>query len=105
MHLRDHPLMGCLGRRAWPPSAWTWVGGAQDVFVSGEIGVLKEIRIADLPPRMAKLYLLIEYEKRLYMGLSLIEDVAFARQIYELLQKHLDEPIKDIGGFEVGHLL
>lgn len=105
MQLRDHPLMSCAGFRAWPSYRWRSVGGEQDVFLSGEIGILKEIRITDQPPLTAKLYLLMEHEKRLYMGIALIRDAAFARQIYALLEKHLDEPIKDIGGLDVEHLL
>ena len=105
MQLRDHPLMSCAGLRAWPPYRWRWIGGEQDVFLCGEIGVLKEIRITGQPPRTAKLYLLMEHEKRLYMGLSLIQDIAFARQVYALLEKHLDETIHDIGGLDVAHLL
>ncbi|HEY1269262.1 MAG TPA: hypothetical protein VGH16_18530 [Candidatus Binatia bacterium] len=105
MRLREHPLMNCMTRRAWPPSQWKSVGGQQDVFLTGEIGILKEIRIATSSPRMTKLYLLIEVEKRLYMGISLIEDSAFARQVYELLEEHLDEPIASVGDLDVGHLL
>jgi hypothetical protein len=47
----------------------------------------------------------MEHEKRLYMGIALIRDAAFARQIYALLEKHLDETIKDIGDLDVEHLL
>lgn len=105
MRLRDHPLMSCMGRGAWPPSKWRSVGGERDVFLTGEIGILKEIRITAPPGQIAKLYLLIEVEKRLYMGVALISDAVFARQVYVLLEKRLDEPIKDIGGLDVGHLL
>src|SRR5689334_13950354 len=105
MRLREHPLMSCMTRRAWPPSQWRSVGGQQDVILSGEIGILKEIRITAPPGRITKLYLLIEIEKRLYMGISLIEDAAFARQVYELLEHHLDEPIESLGDLDVGHLM
>lgn len=97
--------MSCMTRRSWPPSQWRSVGGEQDVFLAGEIGILKEVRITAQPGRIAKLYLLIEVEKRLYMGIALIGDGAFARQVYELLEKHLDEPIKSISDLDVGHLL
>ncbi len=97
--------MSCMSRRSWPPSQWRSVGGQQDVTLTGEIGILKEVRRATSLPRMTKLYLLIEVEKRLYMGISLIEDAAFARQVSELLEKHLDEPIAAIGDLDVGHLL
>lgn len=97
--------MSCMTRRAWPPAQWRSVGGQRDVILTGEIGILKEVRVATSSPKMTKLYLLIEVEKRLYMGISLIEDAAFARQVYELMEKHLDEPIASLGALEVGHLL
>ena len=81
------------------------MGGEQDVFLTGEIGVLKEVSLTDQPESLAKLYLLIEFEKRLYMGIALIGDVAFARQVYELLAKHRDQPIASIGDLDVGYLL
>jgi hypothetical protein len=104
MQLRHHPLMSCLGHRAWPPTRWRSAGSEMNVFVTGEIGILKEVRMTTAP-HMTKLFLLIEHDKRLYMGVTIVEDAAFGRQVHDLLQHHLDEPISAIGSLDVSHLL
>ena len=81
------------------------MGGERDNFLSGEIGILKEASLTSQPESIAKLYLLIEFDKRLYIGVSLIADAAFARNIYELLKRHLDESIASIGDLDVAYLL
>ena len=105
MKLRDHPVMRCMGRASWPPSRWRSMGGNQNVFLSGEIGTLKEVWVNQEPEILAKLYVLMEFDKRLYMGIAMIGDATFARQIYELLREHLDEPIASVGDLDVGYLL
>jgi hypothetical protein len=72
--------------------------GEMNVFGTGEIGILKEVRMTTAP-----LFLLIKHEKRLYMGVTIVEDAAFGRQVHELSFKYLDEPIPAIGSLDVSH--
>lgn len=50
-------------------------------------------------------YLIIEFEGETYMGTLLFRDAIFCHQVYELLQKHIARPIKEIGDVDVGYLL
>jgi hypothetical protein len=62
--------------------------------------------LPDLPVRRHREALsAVEFDKRLYIGVSLIADAAFARNIYELLKRHLDESIASIGDLDVAYLL
>src|SRR5258706_8457200 len=77
MELRDHPLLSFGGHHSWPP-AWTWIGGKSDRYLTGEIGVLKELRMPESPAK--KFYMIIEYEESLYMGCLLTREPAFCGQ-------------------------
>ncbi|HEX9443802.1 MAG TPA: hypothetical protein VGA73_06765 [Candidatus Binatia bacterium] len=101
MELRDHPLMAYRGQHSWPP-VWAWVGGNRDQQLTGEIGVLKEVRFNEDERRT---YLLIEHERALYMGCLLISDAAFARQIVKLLEASRGRSIEEIGGLDAGFAL
>jgi hypothetical protein len=103
MELRQHPLMRYLGLSSWPP-AWTWIGGKHDEFVSGELGMLREVRLND-SGRLAKCYLIIDYNQNLYMGCEFFRDKAFALQLFQLLESQRGRPIEEIGGLDVSHLL
>jgi hypothetical protein len=102
LNFRDHPLLSFAGRHSWPP-IWTWIGGARDRYLRGEIGVLKEVRLSERPAK--KCFLVIEHETALYMGCVLIADHPFREQVFELLTKHRGYSIEAIGGLDVTHLL
>lgn len=102
MELREHPLLSFGGHRSWPP-AWTWIGGKSDKYLTGEIGVLKEIRTPEWPAK--KSYLIIEYDEALYMGCLMTREPAFCRQLCTLLQDQRGRSIQAIGGLDVSHLL
>ncbi|HEY1371853.1 MAG TPA: hypothetical protein VGH50_05235 [Candidatus Binatia bacterium] len=102
MELRNHPLMSFLTRRSWPP-VWSWIGGKRDQYATGEVGVLREVRMHEGESR--KVFLLIDHDERLYMGCLLLDDTPFARAVYDLLEKHRGERIEDIGRLDVDHLL
>lgn len=102
MELRHHPLMSCNGRRSWPP-VWTWIGGKQDEYVHGEVGVLREVRVHHA--QWTKCFLVIDHDDRLYMGCILISDEAFARQLYRVLERCRGKTIKEIGGLDLSATL
>ncbi len=102
MELRDHPLLSFGGHHSWPP-AWTWIGGKSDKYLTGEIGVLKELRMPESPAK--KFYMIIEYEESLYMGCLLTREPAFCGQIFTLLQDQRGRSIQSIGSLDVTHLL
>ncbi|HEY1269776.1 MAG TPA: hypothetical protein VGH16_21130 [Candidatus Binatia bacterium] len=102
MELRNRPLMSFLNRPSWPP-VWSWIGGQRDQYVTGEVGVLREVRMHEAASR--KVFLVIDHNARLYMGCLMFNDAAFARAVHELLESHRGESIADIGGLEVDHLL
>ncbi len=105
MKLHDHPLLSFAGHHSWPP-VWTWIGGDRDKYLTGEIGVLKEVRTPpSSPPLPMKCFLVIEHENSLYMGCMFIGDYVFGRQLSVLLQARRGQNIQDIGSLDVGHLL
>jgi hypothetical protein len=102
MELRDHPLLSFAGRHSWPP-AWTWIGGDQDKYLTGEVGVLKEVRSPASSPM--KCFLVIEHEGTLYMGCLMIGDPSFCRQQTSLMQTQRGKSIQSIGDLDLGSLL
>jgi hypothetical protein len=89
------------GFLSWPP-IWKPVSG-EGRILTGEPGILKEARLT--VGTLTRIFCIIEHERRLYMGAVLLLDEPFARQVQELLQLHLDQPIKEIGDLDVRHLL
>ena len=105
MELRSHPLMSFFGRRSWPP-VWSWIGGKRDQYATGEVGVLREVRMHEAAAEAClRVYLLIDYDERLYMGCLLFDDAPFERAVYDLLEQHRGERIEDLGRLDVSALL
>jgi hypothetical protein len=99
MLLRDHPLMRYHGLSNWPP-AWNWIGGLENGRPKGEIGILKSVELSHVLPAN-RCFLSIDHEGSLYMGCLLFDDVAFCRQITEILQSYCNRSISDIGSLDV----
>ena len=98
MELRDHPLMSYRSICNWPP-VWTNGYGINFKTLTGELGLLRHaIRPDHMPNRC---FLLIEHESEYYTGCLLFDDLAFCRQIHDLLQSHLGSSIKEIGSLNV----
>ena len=97
--------MVCIGRRSWPP-VWTWIGGERDQWVSGEVGILREVRFSEgNQGTVSKCFLTIDHNQRLYMGCILLDDAVFARQMYDLFTSHRGRSIEDIGSLGMSYLL
>jgi hypothetical protein len=98
MQLRHHPLVSFYRSVAnWPP-VWRWIQGKPDIHPEGEVGILRQVRLAVIPPRC---YLVIEHGEAEYEGCLLFDDREFCFQIYRLLEEHRDYPIEQIGGLEL----
>jgi hypothetical protein len=91
MLLREHPLMSYHRVPNWPPT-WTWIDGQEDKRPRGEIGTLKAVTLTKLKPADC-CYLYIEHESSSYIGCVLFDDIAFCRQITEILQACCNRPI------------
>jgi hypothetical protein len=87
------------GTRSWPP-VWT---GLRRIIQRSEIGVLMQvIRHDETPDRC---FLLIRYEKELYMGCLMVDDISFSKQISRLLQSYIGYPVEEIGAIDLSHTL
>jgi hypothetical protein len=99
MKLRSHPLMSCNGLPNWPP-AWTWIGGAENKYPKGEVGVLLDVRVSTFQ-QPVRCFLTIEHDHAQYVGCLLFDDRLFCYQISTLLQHQFSSTIEYIGGLEV----
>jgi hypothetical protein len=101
MKLRDHPLMSHHRVRNWPP---VWVEKfAVNKTLKGEIGVLEHV--GDNPAGDDKLYLHITYENKSYVGCLIFDDPGFCALIGNLLKKHINKSIEEIGSLDLAHTL
>jgi hypothetical protein len=102
MKLRAHPLMSYRGVSNWPP---VWVGtNRRHESLKGEVGVLKDV-VSSKTEGANRFFLVIEDEGLQYVGCLLFQDYSFCRQIYQLLDKHRDDTIEEIGNIEMSHTL
>ena len=92
--------MSYHGLPNWPP-VWTWIGGEENKYPRGEVGMLKEVRLSKVEPS-DRCFLIIEYDQAAYIGCLLFDDPSFCRQISKLLMDHRGYSIQDIGGLDVG---
>ena len=99
--LRDHPQL-IIGRLlSWPP-IWVHTRSLPYKTITGEIGVFTGTRVYELPTR---LFVQMDYEQQPYIGLLLVKDTIFSRQLHDLLQKHVGLSIKEIGDLDLSHTL
>jgi hypothetical protein len=68
--------------------------------LTGEIGMLKRIRISDLPSAR-RCFLHMQHEQSSYIGCLVFDDAAFCQQIVELLQSRCNRPIAEIGSLDL----
>jgi hypothetical protein len=52
-----------------------------------------------------RVFLVIEYERTIYMGCLLFDDAGFCLQIQGLLGDHVGCTIEHIGGLDLDHIL
>jgi hypothetical protein len=103
MLLRDHPFISCYGIKSWPPT-WLLLNGPGVSRLTGEIGILKGIRVNDLQST-GRCLLYMQHEESSYLGWLLFHDLAFCTHITELLQSCCNRPIAEIGSLDLTHTL
>jgi hypothetical protein len=103
MKLRDHPLMTYKDFRSWPP-AWLWRGGYETTHPEGEVGILKEV-ISSNVASYSSCFLIMEHCGAEYLGVLVLSDPSFCRQIYALLVENCGETISEIGDIDLSYML
>ena len=103
MLLRDHPLFNHRGVPSWPPT-WTWVSGTDNKHPLGEIGILRDVHLSKIEPA-DRCFLYMDFDGASYLGCVLIDNIAFCRQVIELLLAHRNKSIADIGSLDITHTL
>jgi hypothetical protein len=99
--LRDHPGMTYRGMHNWPP---VWVHTRSDPYkkLTREVGVLIGTRLGGTMPR--RLFLVMEFENKRYLGCLMFDDAPFCNQVNDFLQNHFGTPIKEIGDLDLSFL-
>ena len=99
--LRDHPQL-IIGRLlSWPP-IWVHTRSLPYKTITGEIGVFTGTRVYELPTR---LFVQMEHEQQPYVGLLLVKDAVFSRQLHEFLKNYIGLSIKEVGDLDLSHTL
>ena len=102
MLLRDHLLMSCRGIPSWPPS-WTWIDGQEDNDPKGEIGILKHVIPSHIEP-YDRYFLIMEHSGAEYIGVLVVSDTAFNREILGVLLPNRGKTIKEIGSIDLADI-
>jgi hypothetical protein len=98
MKLRDHPLMAYRKMRNWPP---VWIEKYADYkTLMGEIGVLTHVGTPEVE-RGNRCYLHMTYNYKPYVGSLLFDDHAFCAFVGDLMKKHIQESIEEVGDLDV----
>ena len=99
--LRDHPGMTYRGMHNWPP---VWVHTRSNPYkkLTREVGVLIGTRFGGTMPR--RLFLVMEFETKRYLGCLMFDDAPFCNQVNEFLQNHFGESISEIGDLDLSSL-
>ena len=98
MKLRDHPLMTYRKMRNWPP---VWIEKyAESKTLVGEIGILTHIGAPEFE-RGNRCYLHITHNDKPYVGFLLFDDHAFGAFVRDLLKRHIQKSIKEVGNLDV----
>jgi hypothetical protein len=101
MQLRDHPLMTVRDICSWPP-AWVRLGtvkGKAPKTLTGEIGILKEVRC--YPDRRGRIYLTIDKDGAVYVGCLLLDNEVFCETLADHLRRCYGMSIEAVGSSEL----
>jgi hypothetical protein len=104
MLLRDHPLMSYRGARTWPPPTWLRRGGNDTTNPRGEVGILKDVIPSFITP-YDRCFLIMEHRGTEYVGVLLISDTAFCREIFRVLLQNRGKTMQEIGSIDLAHTL
>ncbi|HEX2385245.1 MAG TPA: hypothetical protein VHL99_01710 [Candidatus Binatia bacterium] len=98
------------GQQNWPP-VWTSMGKGENRLVGGEVGTLKEVRVAAAEPKQnedvkpSRLYLFMNYRNSAYVGCVLFDDASACRQVGRVLLDQRGRTLHEIGQIDLSHLL
>jgi hypothetical protein len=96
--LRAHPLLSHSTISAWPP-IWVSLDGEKIARLTGEVGILREVRMDKF--NQDKCFLVIEHNGLKFTGCLMFNDRSFCLQMYRLLVDHCDEAIRDIAELDL----
>ena len=97
MKLRDHPLL-----RQWPP-VWVSLDNEDERILGSEDGVLTEVREAI--SRSDGIVLIMHHNDNRYGSILIFSDMAFRRQIFELLKDCVGFSIQQVGDIDLRYTL
>ena len=97
MKLRDHPLL-----RQWPP-VWVSLGNEDERRSRSVEGVLTEVR--EPISRSDGIVLIMHHNDNRYGSILIFSDLAFQRQVFELLKNSVGLSIQQIGDIDLSYTL
>lgn len=89
------------GNRSWPPD-WLWTAGYDNTHPRGEVGILKAVLRSHIRPR-DRCFLVMDHCGAEYVGALLLDDPAFCREIFEVLNQYLGNTIQEIGDIDLSY--
>jgi len=95
---RDDPVLKYKGFRSWPP-LWVDIDTNAWKTISGEVGVLTEVRLRDSNP--CRLFLTIRHDGISYLGVLFFDNEPACLPVYNFLKTHIGRTIEEIGGMEL----
>jgi hypothetical protein len=98
LRLRDHPLFSHSATPTWPP-IWVSLANGKITRVTGEVGILKEVRIDEI--NQDKCFLVIDHNDLKFTGCLMFNDRSFCLQMYHLLLDHCGDTIHDIAELQL----
>jgi len=102
MKLRDHPLLWRYLINQWPP-VWASLVNEGERISGSEDGVLTEVREA--MSRSDGIVLIMQHNDNRYGSILVFSDLAFRRQIFELLKDSVGLSIQQVGDIDLSYTL
>jgi len=98
MKLRDHPLLWRQLTNQWPP-VWASLENEGGPVSGSEDGVLTEVREAI--SRSDGIVLIMHHNDNRYGSILIFSDLAFRRQIFQLLKDSVGVSIQQVGDIDL----
>ena len=102
MKLRDHLLLGQHLIHQWSP-AWLLLDNEDDRISRKEVGVLTDVR--EPLSRSDGIVLIMHHNDNRYGSILIFSDLAFRRQVFELLKNSVGLSIQQIGDIDLSDTL
>src|SRR5215475_10806128 len=100
--LQDHPQLNFLPRSSWPP-IWVHTRSQPYKRLIGKVGMFTGTILTKEIPK--GLYVKMEFEQDCYLGLLMVQDAVFARQLHGFLQSYIGLSIKEVGDLDLSEML